>query len=135
MDLMDKIVSLCKRRGFIYPGSEIYGGLSNSWDFGPLGVEVKNNFKNLWWRNFVHRRDDILGLYSTLIMNPKVWEASGHVEGFSDPLRECQNCHIRLRQDVIDESNFEQPVCLKSKDKKHNWGEIKQFNLMFKTHI
>ena len=132
---MDKIVSLCKRRGFVYPGSEIYGGLSNSWDFGPLGVEVKNNFKNLWWRNFVHRREDILGLDSALIMNSKVWEASGHVEGFSDPLRECQNCHIRLRQDVIDEFNFEQSTCLKSKDKKHSWGEIKQFNLMFKTHI
>ncbi len=151
MELMEKIVSLCKRRGFIYPGSEIYGGLSNSWDYGPLGIELKNNFKQLWWKTFIHHRDDVLGLDAAIIMNPKVWEASGHVEGFSDPLRECKFCHIRLRPDIIDEfqkhvvpgvgnitskSEFiEQLKCLKSKDGKHQWGEVKQFNMMLKTHL
>src|SRR3990167_9758441 len=96
---MDKIVSLCKRRGFIFPNSEIYGGLANSYDYGPLGAELKNNIKNLWWGRFVHKRDDIVGLDSTLLMNPKIWEASGHVQNFSDPLIECRNCHERLRQD------------------------------------
>jgi len=138
MDLMEKIVSLCKRRGFVYPGSEIYGGLSNSWDYGPLGIELKNNFKQLWWKTFVHRRDDVLGLDAAIIMNPKVWEASGHVAGFSDPLRECQLCHTRLRPDIIEEQKSEpgeQLVCLKAQDKEHNWGEVKQFNMMLKTHL
>ena len=85
-DLMEKIVSLCKRRGFIYQGSEIYGGLAGTWDYGPLGVELKNNIKNLWWRTFVQERDDMYGLDAAIVMHPKVWEASGHVEGFSDPL-------------------------------------------------
>ncbi|MBI2623773.1 MAG: glycine--tRNA ligase [Candidatus Liptonbacteria bacterium] len=100
-DAMEKIVSLCKRRGFIFPGSEIYGGLANSWDYGPLGVELKNNIKNLWWDRFVHRRDDIVGIDSALIMNPKVWEASGHLKNFSDFLSECKTdtCHNRIRID------------------------------------
>lgn len=131
MDLMEKIVSLAKRRGFVFPGSEIYGGLSNSWDFGPVGIELKKNIKDLWWETFVHRRDDVLGLDATIIMNPKVWEASGHVEGFSDPLIECKNCHVRCRPDMQDEY----PVCEKAKDKKHAWTEAKQFNMMFKTNL
>lgn len=138
MDLMEKIVSLCKRRGFVYPGSEIYGGLSNSWDYGPLGIELKNNFKQLWWKTFVHRRDDVLGLDAAIIMNPKVWEASGHVAGFSDPLRECKLCHIRLRPDIIEEQVSETNkdlICPKSSDGKHGWGEVKQFNMMLKTHL
>lgn len=129
MDLMEKIVSLCKRRGFVYPGSEIYGGLSNSWDFGPLGIELKNNFKQLWWKTFVHGRDDVLGLDSALIMNPKVWKASGHVAGFSDPLIECKECHERFRADQLT-ANTPCPNCGKS-----NWTAKKDFNLMFKTHI
>ena len=83
---MDKIVSLCKRRGFVFPGSEIYGGLANSWDFGPYGTELKNNIKQYWWKTFVHGRDDVVGLDSAIIMNPKVWEASGHVQTFADPM-------------------------------------------------
>lgn len=135
---MEKIVSLCKRRGFVYPGSEIYGGLSNSWDFGPLGIELKNNFKQLWWKTFVHRRDDVLGLDAAIIMNPKVWEASGHVAGFSDPLRECKLCHIRLRPDIIEElvsQSNKDLSCPKSSDGRHGWGEVKQFNMMLKTHL
>ena len=104
---MDKIVSLCKRRGFIFPGSEIYGGLANSWDYGPLGVELKNNIKNLWWERFVHRRSDIVGIDSALIMNSKVWEASGHLDNFKDFLIECktQDCHTRVRPDDFLDKN------------------------------
>lgn len=98
---LEKIVSLCKRRGFIFPGSEIYGGLANSWDYGPLGVELKNNIQQLWWKHFVQSRDDMVGLDAALIMNPKVWEASGHVSGFTDPLVECKKCHQRFRMDQI----------------------------------
>src|SRR6185295_18108183 len=98
-DLMDKIISLAKRRGFIFPGSEIYGGLANSWDYGPLGVELKNNIKKLWWKMFVQERSDIVGLDSAIIMNRKVWEASGHLKEFSDPLVECKKCHTRYRAD------------------------------------
>lgn len=132
MDLMEKIVSLCKRRGFVYPGSEIYGGLSNFWDFGPLGVELKNNFKQLWWKTFVQGRDDILGLDSTLIMNPKVWEASGHIAGFSDSLIECKMCHSRFRADHLTgkQGDTTCPNCGKK-----DWTPQKDFNLMFKTHI
>ncbi|MBI5079149.1 glycine--tRNA ligase [Candidatus Wolfebacteria bacterium] len=126
-DLMNKIISLCKRRGFIYPGSEIYGGLANSWDYGPLGVELKNNIKQLWWKRFVQERDDVVGIDAALIMNPKVWEASGHLKEFSDPLVECKKCHNRFRTDQIDKNKC--PDC---------GGELtdpKQFNLMFKTFI
>src|SRR4051812_8749230 len=101
-DLMEKIVSLCKRRGFIFPGSEIYGGLANSWDYGPLGVELKNNIKQLWWNRFVRQRDDMVGIDAALIMNPKVWAASGHLSEFNDPMVECKNCHERFRADQID---------------------------------
>ncbi len=129
-DLMDKIVSLCKRRGFVFPGSEIYGGMANSWDYGPLGVELKNNIKNLWWKRFVHQRDDMVGLDAALVMNPKVWEASGHLATFTDPLVECKNCHERFRADQIDVT----VACTNCK-KENTFTEAKQFNLMLKTFI
>lgn len=124
---MDKIISLCKRRGFIFPGSEIYGGLSNSWDYGPLGVELKNNIKQEWWKRFVHQRVDIVGIDSALVMNPKVWEASGHISNFSDPLVECKKCHNRFRADQVD--SVACPNC------KGELTKPQQFNLMFKTFI
>src|SRR5437867_2461490 len=99
--LMEKVISLAKRRGFVYPGSEIYGGLANSWDYGPLGVELKNNIKQLWWRRYVQGRGDIVGLDTALIMNPKAWEASGHLSEFSDLLVECKHCHERRRLDHL----------------------------------
>ncbi|MBU1146715.1 glycine--tRNA ligase, partial [Patescibacteria group bacterium] len=126
-ELMDKIVSLCKRRGFIFPGSEIYGGMANSWDYGPLGVELKNNIKQGWWKKFVHERTDMVGIDAALVMNPKVWEASGHLKNFTDPLVECKKCHERFRADKIPSDKC--PAC---------GGELtsaKQFNLMFKTFI
>jgi glycyl-tRNA synthetase len=127
-NLMDKIVSLCKRRGFIFPGSEIYGGLANSWDYGPLGVELKNNIKQLWWKKFVQSRDDIVGIDASLIMNSKVWESSGHLKEFSDPLVECKKCHSRFREDALAEK--ECPDCGKKE-----FTSAKQFNLMLKTFI
>ncbi len=101
MDLMEKIVSLAKRRGFIYPGSEIYGGIQGFWDYGPLGVELKNNIKKQWWKNMVYLRDDVVGLDAAIIMNPTVWEASGHTQAFTDPLVECKKCHHRFRADQV----------------------------------
>jgi len=98
-DLMDKLVSLCKRRGYVYQSSEIYGGTGSVWDYGPLGVELKNNIKQAWWRAMVHERDDIEGLDAAILMHPRVWEASGHVAGFVDPLVECRQCHRRFRAD------------------------------------
>src|SRR5437773_9382312 len=103
-NLLEKIVSLCKRRGFIFPGSEIYGGLANSWDYGPLGVELKNNIKELWWKRFVRQRDDIVGIDAALIMSTKVWEASGHLKEFSEPLVECKKCNQRFRHDHVAEA-------------------------------
>ncbi|MEK7191911.1 MAG: glycine--tRNA ligase [Patescibacteria group bacterium] len=124
---MEKIISLCKRRGFIFPGSEIYGGLANSWDYGPLGAELKNNIKQEWWKRFVHQRADMVGIDAALIMNPKVWEASGHVAGFSDPLAECKKCHNRFRADQLAADHC--PNC------EGQLAEAKQFNLMFKTFM
>jgi len=124
---MEKIISLCKRRGFIFPGSEIYGGLANSWDYGPLGAELKNNIKQEWWKRFVHQRTDIVGLDAALMMNPKVWQASGHVAGFSDPLVECKKCHHRFRADQLTADHC--PEC------EGQLTAAKQFNLMFKTFI
>ena len=98
---MDKIVALCKNRGFVFPGSEIYGGLANSWDYGPLGVEFKNNVKRAWWKKFVQQSRYNVGLDSAIIMNPEVWVASGHVGGFSDPLMDCKACHARHRADKL----------------------------------
>ncbi len=129
-NLMEKIVSLCKRRGFIFPGSEIYGGLSNSYDYGPLGVELKNNVRQLWWSRFVHRRDDMVGIDAALIMNPKVWEASGHLSTFFDPLVECKKCHERFRVDTIDLGS----PCEKC-GAKGQFTQPKQFNLMLKTFL
>ncbi len=137
-DLMEKVVSLCKRRGFIFPGSEIYGGLANSWDYGPLGVELKNNIKQLWWKKFVHERDDMVGIDAALIMNPKAWEASGHLKEFSDPLVECKKCHHRFRslvwgenQTGIKTADVECPNC----NAKYQLTEAKQFNLMLRTFL
>ena len=124
---MPKLVSLAKRRGFIFPSSEIYGGLASTWDYGPLGVELKRNVKDLWWRAMVHSRDDVVGLDAAILMHARVWEASGHVEGFTDPLVECKSCHQRFRSDQL-EDPAKCPECS---------GELtdsRQFNLMFKTH-
>ena len=101
---MEQIISLCKRRGFIFPGSEIYGGLAGTYDYGPLGVALKNNIKNLWWKQFVLDRTDMYGMDASILMNQNVWKASGHVGGFSDPLIECSNCKSRFRADQIDAS-------------------------------
>lgn len=129
-NLMEKVISLCKRRGFIFPGSEIYGGLANSWDYGPLGVEFKNNIKTLWWNRFVHRRDDMVGIDAALIMNPKAWEASGHLATFTDPLVECKKCHERYRADQIDAKK----ACSKCGEK-NSFTAAKQFSLMLKTFL
>lgn len=126
---LEDIVSLCKRRGFIYQGSEVYGGLSGTWDYGPLGVRLKWNIMDLWWKTFVDDRDDIYGVEAAILMNQKVWQASGHTEGFNDPLVECQNCKARLRQDHIE--NNKCPVC--GTDDK--FSEPREFNMMFKTNV
>jgi len=148
---MEKIVALCKRRGFIFPGSEIYGGLANTWDYGQYGVELKKNVKDKWWKDFVQKREDIIGLESSILLNPKVWEASGHIGSFSDPLIDCKECNERLRGDklieeklgieaatgktlkeigeIIKENNLACPKC-----GGHNFTEARSFNLMFKTH-
>lgn len=125
--LMEKIVSLCKRRGFIFPGSEIYGGLANFFDYGHLGFELKNNIKNLWIKRFIHERDDMIGIDATLIMNPKVWEASGHLKEFSDPLVECKKCKRRFRADHIEDK--------KCPDCGGTLSDPRQFNLMLKTFL
>ncbi len=153
---MDKIVALCKNRGFIFPGSEIYGGLANTWDYGPLGVELKNNVKKAWWKKFVQENKYNVGLDAAILMNPQTWVASGHLAGFSDPLMDCRECHERFRADkliedwcaengfelpkpidafthaemkeFVEEHNILCPTC-----GKHNFTDIRQFNLMFKT--
>ncbi|MDX1675063.1 MAG: glycine--tRNA ligase [Longimicrobiales bacterium] len=129
--LMDKLVSLCKRRGFVFQSSEIYGGTGSVWDYGPLGVELKNNIKDLWWRSMVYERDDIEGLDAAILMNPEVWVASGHVEGFTDPLVECKNCHRRFRADVPEIQDGQCPVCGAS----DGFTDPRNFNLMFKTFM
>ena len=152
---MEKIISLCKNRGFIFPGSEIYGGLANSWDYGPLGVELKNNIKKAWWKKFVQESTYNVGIDSAILMNREVWEASGHVGGFSDPLMDCKECKSRFRADKIIEDYFlskgkeltgidgyskeelkeiiesENIVCPKCGEM--NYTDIRRFNLMFKT--
>ncbi|MFN2525711.1 MAG: glycine--tRNA ligase [Actinomycetota bacterium] len=127
---IDTIVNLCKRRGLIFPSSEIYGGLRSAWDWGPLGVELKRNVKQQWWYSMVQLRDDVVGLESSILMSPKVWEASGHVETFTDPLVECTNCHKRFRADQMDLSR-PCPECGQGPA----WTDPRQFNLMFKTHM
>ncbi|MCG2677063.1 glycine--tRNA ligase, partial [bacterium] len=124
---MQTIISLCKRRGFVYQDSEIYGGLSSVWDYGPLGVELKNNVKRVWWRSVVYERDDMEGLDSAILMHPDIWKASGHVTSFKDLLVDCKECQKRFKQEEIKEGKC--PEC---------GGEVsepKYFNLMFKTYI
>jgi glycyl-tRNA synthetase len=127
---IDTIVNLCKRRGVVFPSSEIYGGLRSAWDWGPLGIELKRNVKNEWWKVMVHERDDVVGLESSILMSPKVWEASGHVATFTDPLVECTNCHRRFRADHI---SLERPC--PNCGNGPAWTEPRQFNLMFKTFM
>ena len=146
---MDQIVALCKNRGFVYPGSEIYGGLANSWDYGPLGVEFKNNVKKAWWKKFVQESKYNVGLDSAILMNPQTWVTSGHVGGFSDPLMDCRDCHARHRADKLIEDagghaegmSFDEMTayirehgiaCPECGSK--NFTDIRKFNLMFKTH-
>jgi len=149
-NLMDKITSLAKRRGFVFPGSEIYGGLANTWDYGPVGVELKNNIKKVWWKMFVQDREDVVGLDAAILMNRKVWEASGHIAGFNDALIDCKSCKSRIRADhliednldikaegksleemteIIVENNLKCPICGKS-----DFTSARKFNLMFKTY-
>lgn len=130
-NLMDKVVALCKRRGFIYPGSEIYGGLGGTWDYGPLGAELKRNIKNEWWKDAVALREDIVGVDSAIMMNPKVWVASGHVDAFVDPLVECKTCHERLRADHIDQIEEHE----KSHEEKTEWTDPQKFNLLVKAFL
>jgi len=131
-NLMEKIVSLCKRRGFVFPSSEIYGGIGGFYDFGPMGIELKNNIKQLWWQNFVLKRDDVVGIESSIIMNRKVWQASGHEKGFVDELVECKKCHLRFRLDEIEAQN---PKLKCQIGGEHEMTEPKLFNAMFKTHV
>lgn len=142
--VMEKIVSLCKRRGFIFPGSEIYGGLANTWDYGPLGVELKNNVKHAWWKAMVQNRKDVVGLDAAILMHPKVWEASGHVEGFTDPLVDCKSCRRRFRADHLLEAKGIKPDFRAGEWEKANikcpecsgeLTEVRKFNLMFKTYM
>jgi len=149
---IDTIVSLAKRRGFVFPGSEIYGGLANTYDYGPLGIELLINLRNWWWERFVTFRPEIYGLETSILMSPRVWEASGHTTNFADPLIECKSCHIRTRADhlienhdkdlqvegkpveqmydIIKNEQIKCPACFK-----HNWTEPKQFNLLFQTEV
>ena len=131
MTLIDDVVALTKRRGFVYPSSEIYGGIGGFWDYGPAGVELARNIKEFWWKKMVHDRDDIVGLDASIIMNPKVWEASGHVASFTDPLVECKVCHARFRADQPDEIQSHE----KMHDQKVLWTEPRQFNLLFHTFV
>src|SRR3989344_915774 len=151
-DLFDRVVALAKRRGFVYPSSEIYGGMANKWDFGPNGTLLKNNIRDLWWENFVIKRDDMAGIDASIFLNPKVWEASGHVAGFTDALIDCKNCKFRTRADhlieekipdikveglpveelskIIKEKNLKCPKCGSS-----DLTEVRRFNLLFETQI
>ena len=130
MVTLDTIVSLAKRRGFVFQGSEIYGGLRSVWDFGPLGIELKRTIKDVWWKHMIHQREDIEGIDSAILMHPSVWEASGHVSGFTDPLVECKTCHNRFREDQIEDIK----IC-PEKGCEGKLTESKQFNLMFQTHM
>jgi glycyl-tRNA synthetase len=129
--VMDRLVSLSKRRGYVFQSSEIYGGIGSTWDYGPLGVELKRNIKDFWWRTMVERRDDIEGLDAAILMSPKVWEASGHIDGFTDPLVDCKNCKHRFREDEIDPDK--EPRCPRCG--MADLSPARQFNLMFKTFM
>jgi glycyl-tRNA synthetase len=128
---MEKIVNLCKRRGFVFPSSEIYGGFASTWDYGPLGIELKRNIRESWWRYMVTARENVVGLESAILMHPRVWEASGHVAGFSDPLVDCRTCKRRFRADQIPPK--EERQCPKGME--CDLTEARQFNLMFKTFV
>ncbi len=128
MDIMDTLVSLCKRRGFIFQSSEIYGGLNSCWDYGPLGVELKNNIKRFWWRSMTQLRDDVVGIDASILMHPSVWAASGHVEAFTDPLVDCKSCKQRFRGDEAVDGKCPRCGSLRI-------TEARQFNLMFKTYM
>lgn len=141
--MLDDIVSLCKRRGFIFPGSDIYGGFAGTWDFGPLGVALKRKIEQEWWDFWVEKRDDMYGVDAAILMNPRTWVASGHTATFADPLVECKNCHGRFRADKIADGitesvtteefqklNVKCPTCGKT-----DWGPIRKFNMMFTTHV
>jgi len=129
-DLMDRVVNLAKRRGLVFPSSEIYGGFRSTWDYGPLGVLLKRNVKDAWWRSMVQLRDDVVGLDAAILMAPKVWEASGHVATFTDPLVDCRNCKERFRADQLPESGA-CPNC----GMKDTFTDARNFNLMFKTYV
>ncbi len=151
-NLFDKVTSLAKRRGFIYPSSDIYGGLANTWDFGPVGTLLKNNIRDLWWKKFVLDRDDMVGLDASIFLSSKVWEASGHVSNFTDALIDCKNCHFRTRADhliednvpdkkveglpveeltsIIHENNIKCPKCGKV-----DWTQVRRFNLLFESSV
>ncbi|MBN2553041.1 MAG: glycine--tRNA ligase [Spirochaetales bacterium] len=129
---MDTLVSLCKRRGFIYQSSEIYGGLASAWDYGPMGVELKNRVQSFWWKEMTQLHDNIVGLDASILMHPRVWEASGHVENFTDPLVDCRRCKQRFRADQVPEENMRSHTCPECGGE---LTEARQFNLMFKTHI
>lgn len=131
---MDKITSLAKRRGFIFPGSEIYGGLAGTWDYGPLGSELKFNFKQAWWKYMVSERENIFGISASILMNPKVWEASGHTAAFTDPLVECKICHERIRADQDEEIKSHSEIH-ESKKEKVEWTDPKKFNLLMEAKL
>lgn len=158
VNIMDKIVALAKRRGFIFPGSEIYGGVANTYDYGPMGAELLRNIKDAWWKNFVHLRDDIVGLDASIISSHKVWDASGHTVGFSDAMIDCKNCKSRFRADHIIEDYFEkegrdqkveglspeefnniiekeQIKCPKCGVQPSQWTDVRKFNLLFPVHL
>ena len=147
--MMEKIVSLCKRRGFVFPGSEIYGGFANSYTYGPYGVGLKNNIKALWWKKFVQDREDVVGMDGPIILHPRVWEASGHATGFNDALVDCKNCKKRFRADHLVEDATGQDLEGKPEEMKkvldeqvdcpncgkRKWTEVRNFNMMFKTQL
>ena len=128
---MDKIVALCKRRGYIFPGSEIYGGLAGTWDYGPLGALLKKNIKDQWWKSMVELRDNVVGVDASIMMNPTVWQKSGHVDAFTDPLVECKVCHQRFRADKEDEIKAHE----KTHKEKVEWTAPQKFNLLVKAYL
>lgn len=133
-NLLEKVVSLCKRRGFVFLGSEIYGGLRGTWDYGPLGSELKFNLKQAWWRYMVQQRENIFGVNTAIIMSPKVWDASGHTQAFADPLVECKVCHERLRADNEEEIKTHEETHARNKEKAE-WTEPKKFNLLVEAKL
>lgn len=133
-NLLEKVVSLCKRRGFVFPGSEIYGGLKGTWDYGPLGAELKFNLKEAWWDYMVKQRENVFGVNASILMNPKVWEASGHVESFTDPLIECKICNERFRADKASDIKEHEEVHEK-RNEKVSWTDPKQFNILVEAKL